>query len=174
MSRHPAPHDHDGWVAQLAHPQVRPDAKAHLLNAGADALPAVRRGMQHPKAMVRRLCASLLDHLADDAAFRDLVRALDDDDVGVLKRALHSLACDQCKDTECRPGEDLFVPRTLELLHHDNPDIRASAIDTLGKVARRRPDVAAALADAAEHDRDKGLRSMARRRLQAVDAGRVL
>jgi HEAT repeat protein len=120
------------------------------------------------------MCANLLDKLADEAAFLDLVRALDDDDVGVLKRALHALACDQCKDNECRPGEDMFVPRALELLHHVNPDIRASAIDTLGKVALRRPDVAAALAEAAEHDTDKGLRGMARRRAQAVAGGRVL
>jgi HEAT repeat protein len=174
MSRLPAAHDFDGWVAQLAHPQRRPDAKAHLVACGAEALPAVRRGMQHPKPIVRQMCAKLLDKLADEAAFADLVRALDDDDVGVLKRALHALACDQCKDNECRPGEDLFVPRALELLHHDNPDIRASAIDTLGKVAPRRADVAEALASAADHDPDKGLRGMARRRVQAVAGGRVL
>jgi len=115
--------------------------------------------------MVRRLCASILDQIADAAAFVDLVAALDDDDPGVLKRALHALACDQCKENECRPGEELFVPRALELLHHANPDIRASAIDTLGKVARRRSDVADALAEVAQTDRDAGLRSMARRRV---------
>jgi HEAT repeat protein len=174
MPRLPAARDFDGWVAQLAHPQWRPDAKAHLLAAGADGLPAVRRGMENPKPIVRRMCASLLDKLADDAAFVDLVAALDDDDPQVLKRALHALACDQCKDTECRPGEDMFVPRALELLRHANPDIRASAIDTLGTVAPRRPDVAAALAEAAEHDGDTGLRGMARRRVRAAAGGRVL
>jgi HEAT repeat protein len=165
MSRLPAAHDFDGWVPQLAHPQRRPDAKLHLRAAAADALPAVRRGMQHPKPIVRQQCAKLLDIIADEAAFVDLVAALDDDDPGVLKRALHALACDQCKEGECRPGEDLFVPRALELLHDANPDIRASAIDTLGKVAARRADVAAALAEAAEGDPDRGLRSMARRRV---------
>jgi hypothetical protein len=59
----------------------------------------------------------------------------------------------------------MFVPRALELLHDANPDVRASAIDTLGKVASRRSDVAAALAEAAESDPDRGLRGMARRRV---------
>lgn len=121
--------------------------------------------MHHAKPIVRRLCASILDHLADEAAFVDLVEALDDEDPEVLKRALHALACDQCKDNECRPGEELFVPRALELLHHPNADVRASAIDTLGKVVARRPDVADALAGVAQHDRDAGLRGMARHRM---------
>lgn len=166
MSRRPALHDYDGWVAQLGHnSERRAEAKLHLRRAGGAALPAVRRGMRHPKPTVRRQCASLLDFLADADAFVDLVAALDDEDPGVLKRALHSLACDRCKENECRPGEDAFVPRALELLHDPNPDIRASAIDTLGKVVSRRADVAAALAEVAGRDRDAGLRGMARRRL---------
>lgn len=165
MHRFPAPADFDGWVAQLANSERRQRAKTLLREAGQAALPAVRRGMHHPKPMVRRLCASILDHLADEAALADLVAALDDEDTGVLKRALHALACDRCKQNECRPGEELFVPRALELLHHHDPDVRASAIDTLGKVAGRRPDVADALADVARHDRDPGLRGMARHRV---------
>ena len=163
----PAPNDFDGWVAQLANSERRQRAKIHLREAGRPALAAVRRGMHHPKPIVRRLCASILDHLADDATLGDLVAALDDDDAEVVKRALHALACDRCKEDDCRPGEDLFVPRALELLHDANPDVRASAIDTLGKVAPRRPDVADALAAVAEHDRDAHLRGMARTRVPA-------
>ena len=166
MHRFPAPTDFDGWVAQLANSERRQRAKRHLRQAGQPALPAVRRGMHHPKPIVRRLCTSLLDHLADEAAFVDLVAALDDDDTEVLKRALHALACDRCKENDCRPGEDMFVPRALELLHHPNADIRASAIDTLGKVAARRPDVAEALTETAAHDRDTRLRGMARNRVR--------
>ena len=165
MSRLPAGTDFDGWVAQLANSERRQRAKIFLREAGQPAVPAVRRGMHHPKPIVRRLCTSILDHLADEAAFVDLVAALDDEDPQVLKRALHALACDQCKENACRPGEELFVPRALDLLHHPNADIRASAIDTLGKVASRRPDVADALAAVAEHDRDAHLRSMARTRV---------
>jgi HEAT repeat protein len=172
MHRLPAATDFDGWVAQLANSERRRRAKIYLREAGQPAVPAVRRGMHHPKAIVRRLCASILDHLADEAALVDLVAALDDEDPGVLKRSLHALACDRCKENECRPAEDLFVPRALELLHHHNPDVRASAIDTLGKVVARRPDAAHALADVACHDRDAGLRDMARHRLPRDVASR--
>jgi HEAT repeat protein len=168
MHRFPAANDFDGWVAQLANSERRRRAKIYLRGAGRPALAAVRRGMRHPKPIVRRLCASILDHLADEDAFVDLVAALDDEDPEVLKRALHALACDQCKENECRPGEELFVPRALELLQHPNPDVRASAIDTLGKVVARRPDVADALADVARHDRDAGLRGMARHRVPSL------
>jgi HEAT repeat protein len=165
MSRLPAGTDFDGWVAQLANSERRQRAKIYLREAGQPAVPAVRRGMDHPKPIVRRLCTSILDHLADEAAFVDLVAALDDEDPEVVKRALHALACDQCKENACRPGEDLFVPRALDLLHHPNADIRASAIDTLGKVVARRPDVVEALAEVAQHDPNSGLRGMARRRV---------
>ena len=159
--------DFDGWVAQLSKSSRRQRAKIYLRAAGQPAVPAVRRGLQHRDPVVRRLCASILDQLADELAFNDLVAALDDDDPEVLKRALHALACDRCKKNECRPGEELFVPRAMALLHHPNADIRASAIDTLGKVAARRPEVAAALGEVALHDRDPGLRGMARRRAAA-------
>jgi hypothetical protein len=52
----------------------------------------------------------------------------------------------------------------VELLQtNSNPDLRAAAIDALGKVVPRRPDVATVLRTAAEHDPNRGLRSMARR-----------
>jgi hypothetical protein len=58
------------------------------------------------------------------------------------------------------------VPQALNFLQTDsNPDRRAAAVDALGKVVSRRPDVAAALGAAAETDPDAGLRSMARRRV---------
>jgi HEAT repeat protein len=165
MHRLPAARDFDGWVAQLANSERRRRAKIYLREAGAPAVPAVRRGMHHRSAMVRRLCASILDHLADEDALVDLVAALDDEDPGVLKRSLHALACDRCKENECRPAEDLFVPRAIELLHHHDPDVRASAIDTLGKVVSRRPDVAESLAEVARNDPDSGLRGMAGHRI---------
>lgn len=164
MHKSPRAADFEGWVAQLSKPSRRQRAKIYLRAAGQPAVPAVRHGLQHPDPIVRRLCASILDHLADELSFVDLVAALDDDDPEVLKRALHALACDRCKENACRPGEELFVPRALELLQHPNPDVRASAIDTLGKVVARRPDVADALADVARMDRNAGLRGMARRR----------
>jgi HEAT repeat protein len=105
----------------------------------------------------------MLDRLVDQDAVGDLVAALDDDDVEVRRRALHALACDACKENECRPGEDLWVPRALALLSDPDPDLRAAAIDALGKVAGHRADVADALTTSAERDPDRGLRGMARR-----------
>lgn len=164
----PAGGDFNGWVSQLANSRRRQQARRHLLLTGPRALPALRRGLQHGDAVVRRTCAGLLDQLVDDESVPDLVAALDDEDPAVCARALHALACDQCKQGECRPGDDLFVPRALELLRNPNPDVRAAAIDALGKVAGRRPDVAHVLAAAAESETHPGLRNMARRRARAM------
>ena len=102
--------------------------------------------------------------MVDEESLSALLRALDDEVPEVSARALHALACDRCKQNECRPGEDLWVPRAVEFLQtNSNPDLRAAAIDALGKVVSRRPDVATVLHTAAENDPNRGLRSMARR-----------
>jgi hypothetical protein len=168
MRRSPAPSDFDGWVSQLAISSCRQRAKAHLLMSGPAGLAALRRGLRHRKAIVRQQCVSIFDRLVDEASLPDLVVALDDADPAVCARALHALACDRCKQEACRPGEELWVPRALDFLrNHPNPDIRAAAIDALGKVVRYRPDVAAALMTASETERDIGLQGMARRRALA-------
>lgn len=171
----PAGGDFDAWVALLGSAAYRQRAKRHLLRSGDPALPALRAGLRSGDAIVRRVCASILDHLVDEASLPDLVAALDDDDPSVLRRTLHALACDACKEHECRPADDLFVPRAIELLGHPDPEVRAGAIDALGKVASRTGDPASpaarALARAEAEDRIPGLRNMARRRL-AVVAGR--
>jgi HEAT repeat protein len=168
MGRAPAPHDYDGWVAQLGTSTRRQYAKRYLRTVGAPALPAIRRGVKHPKPMVRRLCVSILDQLVDDASLPDLVGALDDADPEVVRRALHALACEQCKQNECRPGDETFVPRALELLvTHPNPDIRAGAAQALARVAHRRDDVAEALVVAADRDGNAGVRNIARGRARA-------
>jgi HEAT repeat protein len=164
MRRAPAPNDFDGWVSQLGFSSSRQRARIHLLMAGPPAVPALRRGLRHRKAIVRQQCVRIFDQLVDEESLPELVLALDDEDPGVCARALHALACDRCKQNECRPSEDLWVPRALDLLrNHPNPDIRAAAIDALGKVASHRPEVASALVAAAESETHKGLRAMARR-----------
>lgn len=163
MRPRPAGSDHDAWVGLLAVSDRRQQARHHLLRCGPAAVPAIRRGLGHPKPIVRQLCAGILDRLVDDESVPHLVAALDDDDTAVRARALHALACDQCKQNACRPGDELWIPRALELLGHPDADLRAAAIEALGKAVRRRPDVAAALATAADSERDRGLRAMARR-----------
>lgn len=163
MRRPPAPNDFAGWVSQLAFASSRQRARAHLVTTGAPALPALRRGLRHPKAIVRQQCVRILDQLVDEGSVADVVLALDDDDPGVRARALHTLACDRCKQGECRPGEDLWVPRALELLRDGDADLRAAAMEALGNVAPHRPEVVAALLAAVDRETDKGLRGLARR-----------
>jgi SAM-dependent methyltransferase len=173
VTRSPAAHDYDGWVAQLRRSGRRQEAKHVLSAAGSDAVPAIRRGLDHADATVRRLCVNLLDRLVDDASVPDLVTALDDDDVEVRRRALHALACDTCKHGACRPGEELFVPRAIGLLGDPDPDLRAAAIDALGKVADHRADALHALVGAARDDPHRGLRGMAAGRIdRAQRAGK--
>jgi HEAT repeat protein len=169
MSRAPATNDFDGWVAQLGTSTRRQEAKRYLRSVGPQALPAIRRGLHHSKPMVRRVCVSILDQLVDEESIPDLVAALDDPDTEVCRRALHALACEQCKQNECRPGDETFVPRALELLRtHPDPDIRAGAADALGRIAYRRPDIVKALVEVGEHDRSAGVRNMARSRVERV------
>ena len=171
----PAGNDFDGWVALLASRSQRQRAKRHLHHVGAPVVPALRRGLDHPDPMVRRTCVNLLDQLVDDSALGDLVRALDDDDVEVRRRALHALACDACKSNGCLPSDDLFIPRAIELLRDDpNPDVRASAVDALGRAGARghRPALVEALEACAARDPRPELRSMARQRLTRLRRSR--
>lgn len=168
MRRSPAPNDFKGWVAQLAVASCRARAKQHLVAVGPPALPAIRHGLQHENPTVRRLCVNLLDRVLDEEAIPALIAALDDVAPEVSARALHALACDRCKQNECRPAEDVWVSRALRLLPDPNPDLRAAAMDALGRVALRRPEVAAALRVASDTDPDRGLRSKA---LQHVRPG---
>jgi HEAT repeat protein len=172
----PAGGDFDGWVGLLGSDPLRGRARRHLLRSGPPTVPALRRGLEHPDPTVRRLCAGLLDHLVDEAALPDLVARLADDDPSVLARVLHALACDACKQNECRPDDQLFVPRAIQLLDHAHPDVRAAAIDALGKVVQRDPDpgavAAVALTAVVERERVAGLRHMARRRLEVAERRR--
>lgn len=169
----PAANDFDGWVHQLGVSSRRHDARLHLLNAGKPALPALRRGLDNPKPMVRRMVVKILDFLVDDDTLPYLVAALEDADPEVVGHALHSLACDRCKQDECRPGEDVWVPRALELARsHASAHVRARAIDALSKVASRRLDVVDALAEVAESDRDRGLRGLARHAVEVAERRR--
>ena len=169
----PHANDYDGWVAQLARSsQARPRARNHLRAAGPPAVPAVRRGLHHRSPAVRRACVSLLDQLVDQEALPDLVAALDDEDPGVVRRALHALACDQCKVNGCTPDDSLVVGRALELVRsHPDVDVRAGAIDALGKAAERDPSVGALLVDAAAGERDGRLVQMVRSRVRLPGAG---
>ena len=80
MRHDPAPHDFDGWVARLGLSSCRQRAKQHLLSSGPSAVPALRRGLGHTKAIVRRQCVNILDHLLDEESVPALVAAVEDVD----------------------------------------------------------------------------------------------
>lgn len=128
--------DAEAWVELLGSASRRAAARQHLLGLGARAVPALRAGMHHDDPAVRLACAGLLS-----AGARRSRRG-----AGVARRGGDG--------GSAKGGAQPPFART-----------RAGAIDTLGKVVGRRPEVADALADVAEHDPVRGMREMARARL---------
>ncbi len=109
-----------------------------LYSRGAGTLPAVRDGLEHPDWNVRRWCALFLDNFADAESLEALVPLLEDPKADVRVWAVHSLACESCKDG---PNPIDAVPLLLDriamdasvrvrrqavamLAHHRTPDVR--------------------------------------------------
>jgi HEAT repeat protein len=92
-----------------------------LVALGPDALPALREGLRSPSWQVRRWSAISLDRLANEEALADLVPLLTDPHPKVRLWAVHSLACDHCKDDVSCPIDVLpaLSERALE-----DPDVR--------------------------------------------------
>lgn len=162
MPADPAPHDVDVWVALLADPLRHRRASWHLVLSGAAALDAVRRGVDHPDAAVRRGCATVLDHLADEASFPVLVDLLADEDSGVRVSALHALACDRCKDDSCRPSQaDVLDPAGRLLAGDPDAHVRAMAVEVVGRWVHTDPRAAAMLTAARDGDPSPAVRKKA-------------
>ena len=162
----PAAEDFDAFVEHLAIPHRARRAYWHLRLSGAAAVPALRRGLEHPNAVVRSECVAILDRSLDDEALPDIVRLLDDPDPVVVGRALHTLACDECKEGSCRPGENLFVPKAIDILQsYPHPRVRFAAADALGKVVHHNADALSALEAAAVNDPERGVRKGAALRI---------
>jgi HEAT repeat protein len=101
------------------------------LNAmGAAALPAIKAGLKHGHWQVRRWCAILLDHLADDEALQALVPLLRDPKSQVRLWAVHSISCEGCK-VGGNPIDT--VPLLLERIEVDESiRVRRMAVAMLG------------------------------------------
>jgi HEAT repeat protein len=124
-----------------------------LMGAGAIATPSLRHGLRHANPQIRIRCCMVLDRHLDEAALPDLIANLGHPYGRVRAWALHALACDHCKEGECRPAEDDTVQVALRLLRTDRSRrVRTMAASLLGFVAPRRPEVARALADARDND----------------------
>ncbi len=90
--------DYREVVEQLADSEKRRQAFRALREAGPAALDAGMEGLAHEDWQVRRWCAIYLDHNADARALRRLVLTLDDPKAKVRRWAVHSIACEPCKE----------------------------------------------------------------------------
>ncbi|MDH3207220.1 MAG: HEAT repeat domain-containing protein [Gemmatimonadota bacterium] len=92
-----------------------------LITMGTSALPAIRRGLRSPQWQVRRWSAMCLDQVADEDSLADLVPLLRDSHPGVRLWAVHSIACEHCKDDVSCPID--VVPLLIDRIRVD-PSIR--------------------------------------------------
>ena len=154
--------DYDALVGELAVKDRAQAALAQLMGAASAATDAVRRGLLHDDPTVRVRCCVVLDHHLDEAALPELIANLDHPEGKVRAWALHALACDRCKEGECRPGEDEVLPIALRMLADDRSRrVRTMAAQLLGPAAPRRADVQAALIRARDTDRHPVVRKVA-------------
>ena len=105
-------------VQSFAEPQRRFDAYQAVLGLGSDALPALRGGLRSEDWQVRRWSAICLDQVADAEALQDLVPLLSDPKSKVRLWAVHSIACDHCKDDVRCPVD--VVPLLIERIEIDD------------------------------------------------------
>ena len=150
------------WIEELAIPHRAKRSFWHLVVSGPDALSATRRGLSHSNPLVRDYCTRVLDHLADQGAFDDLLALLDDPDGQVRRDALHALACDRCKDNACRPDKSVVLPKAIQLLLGDRKKhVRAGAAEVVARWVHTDPDAEETLVTARDRDPDPSVRKKA-------------
>lgn len=87
-------------VERLADKKTRWPAYFALMEAGPAALEATIDGLSHEDWQVRRWCAVWMDHNADERALKRLILTLEDPKAKVRRWAVHSIACEPCKEGE--------------------------------------------------------------------------
>jgi len=103
-------------VEDLADAELRFPSYLALNELGAAALPQLKAGLRHGHWEVRRWCAILMDHHADDDGLRALIPLLRDPKSKVRLWAVHSISCDRCKIGE-NPID--VVPHLIERIELD-------------------------------------------------------
>lgn len=152
----------DALVEQLGDRPFRWEAVQRLMQAGPDATPALRRGLSHAYASVRVGCCKVLDHHLDNDAVPDLLANVSHPNRKVRAWALHALACDRCKEGDCRPGAADVVPLMLDRLTNDpSARVRRMAL-LLGLQYLDEAPVVRALGRAALEDPHERTRRLAR------------
>lgn len=115
-------------VDALAVAETRFPAYQALVDLGEKALPAVRQGLGHGNWRVRKWSAMVLDRVADAESLAALVPLLRDPKSDVRLWAVHSLACDHCKDDVACPVD--VVPHLIERIEVDE-SIRVRRMATI-------------------------------------------
>lgn len=149
-------------IEALAVPHRATDAYRALLDLGVSALPAVRAGLKHDSSDVRFHCCRFLNRYLSPDTLPDLLAMLSDGDERVRCSALHTLACDRCKEGDCRPEEAQVLPAAMDLLAGD-PDahVRAMAIEVVGQFVHSNALASAAIAIARQDDPSSTMRKKA-------------
>ncbi|WP_271500151.1 HEAT repeat domain-containing protein [Bradyrhizobium sp. CCBAU 11357] len=151
--------EHHKIIEELAFPYKAPAAYRALLDLGRRALPAVRLGLRHDNPDIRLHCCRFLDRYLSPDTLSDLMGMLSDGDERVRCSALHTLACDRCKEGTCRPEEAEVLPKAMKLLARD-PDahVRAMALEVVGQFVHTNALAAAAISAAKEGDENPTVR----------------
>jgi HEAT repeat protein len=165
MTHAQSPEDPVGLIDALAVAGTRFPAYQALVELGDVALPAIRAGLGHGHWQVRKWSAMVLDRVADAESLAALVPLLRDPKADVRLWAVHSLACDHCKDDVACPVD--AVPHLIERIQLD-PSIRvrrmaAIMLGTDFVDVRALPVLKALLAET-----DEKLRHHARRGLERL------
>ena len=101
-----------------------------------------------------------VDHYANDGSLRVFSRTLRDSDLSVRTMALHSLACESCKE-EALCADDV-VPGLVDVLRRDpSHELRSKALTFLDRLSARDPSAWAAVERAAVEDPDPVIRRAA-------------
>ena len=111
------PKDPVGLVDAFAASETRFPAYQALVELGDQALPAIRGGLKHGNWQVRKWSAIVLDQVADAESLAALVPLLRDPKADVRLWAVHSLACDHCKEDVACPVD--AVPHLIERIELD-------------------------------------------------------
>ena len=154
----PAVAEAEGFLRRFA--AAGPQARARL---AAEELPLAalhEAALTHPDPFARRALVGVLDHYANDESTAVFAAALRDPVELVRHTALHSIACETCRDGDLCPAD--VVPALAEVLASDpSPEVRHKAIPVLLRLGA--PE---AVERAAREDDDELVREVAARALR--------
>jgi len=119
-------------VRALGGPEGQFEAHRALIALGPAALPAIREGLTSDNWEIPYWCAVCLDQVADTDSLRDLVPLIRDPHFKVRLWAVHSVACEHCKEDVGCPID--VVPLLIERAEMDeHMRVRRMAVIMLGR-----------------------------------------